>query len=165
MSFLRSTNDRENIYQFTNSKKTKGKNRRFGSGLNCEHMSLSRLRLEGAQLWKSNFTDSDLSNAILNDCDLKWSLFVRTDLTWTKFERADLRWADFRSANMVYSDLFDAKLFGSIFDQFTVFPFSFDEAIARGMVFVHTDGFGTNLLKIFNRNSRRKITAENIVPA
>jgi len=74
--------------------------------------------LENAILEGANFTEGDLSCAILIDAKLKGALFTGgANLKWVNFSRADLEGANFKGANLKGSKFERANLKGANFEQ------------------------------------------------
>ena len=89
--------------------------------------------LAGEDLYRWQLGRADLTGANLRGAQLAGAYLFKADLSG-----ADLRGATFSPA-LKGAELKQTRLTGARFDRFTALPFSADEALRRGMVFVETE--------------------------
>lgn len=87
-----------------------------------------------ANLERANFSNAIAQNANFQEADLFRSVFFGADARGSRFWGSDMRESDLRNSNFFYTDLFYINVYGSIFSRFTWLPFSYQDAIAKGMI-------------------------------
>ena len=108
----------------------------------AQRPSLTRIAArEAPRHHGSDLSHSDLHGADLRHADLSESSLSRANLAGARMdhanlEAADLRSADLRAANLASANLTDANVYGAMIDQWTALPFTRDEALKRGMVYL-----------------------------
>jgi hypothetical protein len=93
--------------------------------------------LAGEDLYRWQLGSADLTGADLRGARLGGAYLFKADLSG-----ADLRGASF-SSSLKGAELKQTRLTGARFDRTTTLPFSADEAMRRGMVFVATEELAT----------------------
>lgn len=102
-----------------------------------------------SDLRQTDFNGAVIS-AALDDTELEGARFIGADLRYSTFDNADFRGNDFLGADLravkfftqashqakVYRGLRSSQLAGAYFDEYTRFPFSREEALAAGMIYV-----------------------------
>ena len=90
-------------------------------------------------LSEADLHGADLRRAELEDTNLRKSDLRGARLENAKLARSDLRGADLRAARLASADVSEAKFYGALFDQWTELPFSKQEALKRGMIYLELD--------------------------
>lgn len=103
--------------------------------LSCSKLTgvnLMNCKLELVDFHKSYFNVLNLQNCFINHCN-----FIDINGQSISFTNSVLHNCKFQGSNLSNSNLSSAKeLFGCEYDQFTQLPFSQEEAIKRGMIYV-----------------------------
>ncbi|MCB9091987.1 MAG: pentapeptide repeat-containing protein [Halobacteriovoraceae bacterium] len=114
---------------------------------NFTRSNLSRANFTRSNLRYANFTQANLKGASLHSANLECSSFKSADLKGTDISDANLKWVDLTEANLYGADLSNSDLSNVYYDTKTEFnctffnkktrlPFSREDAINRGMIYV-----------------------------
>jgi uncharacterized protein YjbI with pentapeptide repeats len=91
---------------------------------------------QSADLSEADLQAADLSHADLTGSNLSKANLRQARLDRANLEDADLRGADLRSTHLSAARVAGAKLYGALFDQWTDLPFTKQDALRLGMVYL-----------------------------
>ena len=111
------------------------------SSIQLLHAEIANVSLRGAKLKQGNLQQAVLRNIDLAGTDLEGTRFEKAtfesvNLTHVSLVDCDLRGTVFRDTSLL-----NTELKGSIFDEYTVLPFSCNDAKTRGMIYQGQDAF------------------------
>lgn len=111
----------------------------FNTNLNrisFKNATISGVGFFSGKATQADFSGSNILGSYFQNTNLKEAQFQGAHLKNVVFASADLRESDFRGAVLEDTQFILARLEKARFDRYTLLPFSKEEALHRGMIYV-----------------------------